>query len=582
MKSIGHAAPEAAMLAEILELVTALGLEGRFQEHEKGYLLAGPQGRDVLFTARETRFLRPSDRERELAGSLGLVASGLELRTRRGSPNERALLELRAELGRARRDQSLPDGGASAESSWQELVRLANTWFNELEVDAEIVSPEFRYRGTIVGHVERSSGRTLLVRASVRSFLLPLGDELASEPGDETLEAIQALVDAFDPLVVEADALCEKAAALGCYLKRNPQGLVSERGVVSLISPKPLRLLVVREIPEFLRRAAETYLTPLLDTSVYSIAGGGERVEVRRGSAIGVATVRPSSAEVGGERISGDFLGEGAWWREVAEAIERLSAGGRPRGSGLTAELVDAEILPLTLREACLQASEDIRLHRTAAFGTSVNVAIGSVKLTFDPVETVPAGHIVRFRFEDEHGETRGHLRLFGADPLPMAVESRNLFDAARIYACVVLAFAALTVRPEFVNETPGRAARGTRRHGAVSPPADRVRLVQRSASVWSRRTQRVVGGGVFEPLGATRTAHWVVGHVRVLSHGQHASEEAVAAAAAVGIRLRSGETWVRPHVRGLAPDESLSFRWHAPSHVLAALRMPTTRYGGE
>jgi hypothetical protein len=58
----------------------------------------------------------------------------------------------------------------------------------------------------------------------------------------------------------------------------------------------------------------------------------------------------------------------------------------------------------------------------------------------------------------------------------------------------------------------------------------------------------------------------YVVGHRRQLQPGQTAGARACENAALVGIPLRDGETWVKPHTRGLSDRMTLSFHWDAGS----------------
>ncbi len=62
----------------------------------------------------------------------------------------------------------------------------------------------------------------------------------------------------------------------------------------------------------------------------------------------------------------------------------------------------------------------------------------------------------------------------------------------------------------------------------------------------------------------------YVAGHRRRLRPGQRRSDEAARNAEAVGIQLGDGETWVRPHSRGVPEDAILTFSWNAPAIVLA------------
>jgi len=49
---------------------------------------------------------------------------------------------------------------------------------------------------------------------------------------------------------------------------------------------------------------------------------------------------------------------------------------------------------------------------------------------------------------------------------------------------------------------------------------------------------------------------------------GQHAGDDARAAARAYGIELAEGWTWVEPHERGTQDDLVLRFAWRAPAQL--------------
>jgi hypothetical protein len=134
------------------------------------------------------------------------------------------------------------------------------------------------------------------------------------------------------------------------------------------------------------------------------------------------------------------------------------------------------------------------------------------------------------------------------------AVESAK---QGQVWAAALLGFAALTVLPEFV-ETRRRTSRP---RTGISTTVSSGRPTPRAVP----RVRRRYVGQALVPTGWTATAHWVVGHIRVLPHGSEASATAESEAARVGIGLRSGQTWVRPHVRGGSTDRPLTFQWQAP-----------------
>ncbi|MSW52867.1 MAG: hypothetical protein F2817_18515 [Actinobacteria bacterium] len=146
----------------------------------------------------------------------------------------------------------------------------------------------------------------------------------------------------------------------------------------------------------------------------------------------------------------------------------------------------------------------------------------------------------------------------------PLAVRAHVDEDTpaiGRAWAAALIAFAALTspkdldqVRPRTTGPKPP-AHPG--RSGVSSRITDSERRL-RSAPVTSR---------AFEPIGETARlmASYVVGHRRQLQPGQQPGDDALANAAAAGIVLRGGETWVTPHTRGADPNLRLHFTWNAP-----------------
>jgi hypothetical protein len=78
------------------------------------------------------------------------------------------------------------------------------------------------------------------------------------------------------------------------------------------------------------------------------------------------------------------------------------------------------------------------------------------------------------------------------------------------------------------------------------------------------------VFSAALRPIGATAqiAPSYVAGHRRRLRPGQRCSDEAKAAARAVGIELQRIETWVRPHARGIPDDAQLEFAWQIPREL--------------
>lgn len=80
---------------------------------------------------------------------------------------------------------------------------------------------------------------------------------------------------------------------------------------------------------------------------------------------------------------------------------------------------------------------------------------------------------------------------------------------------------------------------------------------------------------GNLEPIGrwTSYSGSFVAGHRRRLNDGQTASNEACDRARQVGITLRSRETWVRPHARGIPDGLEMRFRWNAPEELGRVVR---------
>src|SRR5262249_1711663 len=159
------------------------------------------------------------------------------------------------------------------------------------------------------------------------------------------------------------------------------------------------------------------------------------------------------------------------------------------------------------LREACLEASRDLRLRRTAAYSHPVKLFTDVCTATFWPVEadrTLSVRFAVHF---DAAVRVDGHLHLRGTtDPLPAVFDGGSAAESeALAHAFALTGFAALTVLPEFA-EPPSRTARRQSRGSPRRPAANRVLPRQ------NRR--RPPPGASLVPTGRTASAHWVVGHI--------------------------------------------------------------------
>jgi hypothetical protein len=297
-----------------------------------------------------------------------------------------------------------------------------------------------------------------------------------------------------------------------------------------------------------------------------------------------IGHVDPMCALIGKDRLEGPFTRGGSHWNDLsrlvrerlahheAEVAERARETDRKqerlreiaaRRESATARIrmEDAPSLPADLRHACMQASTAIRTARTAAYSNPVSLTAAGFRLTFDPVHARGREFSVHFMYDDYGRKMRGRLFLSGhSDPLPVEIEGdATEQECGRAWAAVLLGFEALTVFPEFVEDfvRPSRRMGVSRDHAGVRPARQLPRMRRRS-----------FGNGLFA-TGWTATAHWVAGHIRLLPYGHQPSSDAEREAASVGISLRSGQTWVRPHVRGGLPNQALTFDWDAPATLV-------------
>jgi hypothetical protein len=302
-----------------------------------------------------------------------------------------------------------------------------------------------------------------------------------------------------------------------------------------------------------------------------TIAQDGQGAVVVSAGSRQLARIDASGATIDAtQELAGSFLGPGQHWssllRALAETFPDLEID---HFAGQTARLQVIKEVPLgiapSLAERCLEASRAIRTKRNAAFGNPVSLSTaGLTVVTFFPVRDdgepyVPIVH--------ERGEQRVkcHLRITGTgDPLTLVVRDET-DDLAGVWALSLLGFATLTVVEEPVSgahasRKPRSLSTGghkTRSRGFAQPrTAARMRYISRD----------------LEPTGITRTAHWVVGHIRLLRDSQNHTPHAAQEARRQGITLRGNQTWVRPHVRGLSSTEPLTFRWRLPHEALSLI----------
>jgi hypothetical protein len=265
---------------------------------------------------------------------------------------------------------------------------------------------------------------------------------------------------------------------------------------------------------------------------------------------------------------SGNYLTAGADWQHLAEEIKTLRAREVRPASG-TRRRIFTELpqsLPAPIRDLAIEASRQLRTERNLVFGHPVELQYADGTIRFDPLRQGPLHVELPVTWSRWSEEATAELRIGGSrDPLHLGFRGED--DDSHVVQGWVLALVgyAQIVCPEDLMDLLR-----PRPHSATSAGRSSRRATTPRKVATSQRSPSMVA---FKPVG--RTARWiasyVAGHRRRLRPGHHASPEARARAARVGITLRPGETWVSPHVRGVPPDAVLQFRWEAP----AELRLP-------
>jgi hypothetical protein len=293
----------------------------------------------------------------------------------------------------------------------------------------------------------------------------------------------------------------------------------------------------------------------------------------RRG--ITLATIAATRAAVPGSGlVEGNYLAPGPHWQHL-NAVLGLSPSDEYEIAGERLHWRFPGSADAELENAALEAIRRLRTERTRVFAHDVRVDVRGVSLTFKPLTvtsteeapwapTRPAHLELPFLFKRGEDAFSGALRLQSLGELP-ACNWQQVSDAGTLavaWSLALVTYAELTCLPVHVAERRARRRRGRRsaRSRASTREASRLRSLPRGSP------QAFPPG--FRPQGETarHQASWVAGHVRQLPLGQEHSPERAADAAAVGISLRPGETWVRPHTRGVPANAVLLFRWKGPT----------------
>jgi hypothetical protein len=238
------------------------------------------------------------------------------------------------------------------------------------------------------------------------------------------------------------------------------------------------------------------------------------------------------------------------------KAPERRWTNARRLISGLP------DSLPAQLVDACLAASQRIRLERQLAYERPVILQYPLGELTLWPVAGSGTRLVVPFQFKEGPRTIKADLILGSRDPLAVLIdESVGQGDAIKAWVCALLGFADATCIDLVA------ASSALRHHAPRSPQSSGSSTLPRLPSMPGLPPKRRWPSHL-QPVG-----HWVrysgslvAAHRRVLHDGRTASQDAIQRAHQVGIILRAGETWVRAHTRGIPDDVEMRFRWSPPA----------------
>jgi hypothetical protein len=270
----------------------------------------------------------------------------------------------------------------------------------------------------------------------------------------------------------------------------------------------------------------------------------------------------------GAKRIPGDFRAAGAHWDELRQLL--LAAQGRDTPIELPEMQQVATSGRARLNAGELQASARLRTARTHAFNRAVVLEAEGYEVQFEPIHA-RSGILVPFTYSESEGlKIAGALDLEStSDPITMLVAGTpDEATVLRAWAAALLGYAALTCIQEPRAPERGRAGGGGDR--SISPTAANHKRGSVPSGPGMRR-QRTTFATALRPVGSTASyaASHVAGHRRQLKPGHRSSDAARAAARTHGIELRAGETWVRPHERGVPEDFVLRFAWPAAPKFL-------------
>ena len=359
------------------------------------------------------------------------------------------------------------------------------------------------------------------------------------------------------------------------------------------VEQRTLNAVVARYFSDRLLEAAQASLEHPRDGLELRHQPKSPVVEVRyRGSNVAFVSAAGWTSPSNERSGVGNFLTTGTQWEELRvlaglEPAEGLATDTAPKGEA-AASAPKARRPPIRdgvgfnhydfpfdlsteVRDLAESASAKIRTGRSLAFGHAVHMRGASgFELTFAPIAAPRGRPEVEVVFVEEAVAQAFRMRVSAiGDPLPVwAPEATTEHERlARGWALALVAFAELTCPPTLDHLRASPCTSGGSRQASSTAPG-RSGVSSRTTDP-ERRMSREPSGRrrTFEPTGETARwlASYVAGHRRKLQAGQEASASAAANAATIGIALRSGETWVSPHTRGVPPGIRLHFAWNAP-----------------
>jgi hypothetical protein len=198
-----------------------------------------------------------------------------------------------------------------------------------------------------------------------------------------------------------------------------------------------------------------------------------------------------------------------------------------------------------------------LRTERNLVFGHAVELQYVDGAIRFHPLRQGPLHVELPVSWSRWSEGSTAEVRIDGRiDPLHLGFHGDDADDVVvHGWLTSLVGYAQLVCREDLIDlqgPRPRMDVSQRRSSGSRSTPPREMSA--------GRDTPSIPG---LRPVGLTSRwiASYVAGHRRRLHPGHHASQEARAKAARVGITLRRGETWVSPHVRGVPPGALLQCR---------------------